>query len=190
MLSHCSSLNPSPSSHTALPASCTGMTAGLPAAPASPGFALPLPFHPSFCGWVCAGPTVHQHAGLPAALPSFLRLHPPILLDNSSSSAPSMQMGLGKTAQSISVLAFQHQFRGVRGPFLVIAPLTTLGHWQREIETWTDMVRQRVWGGSNGARGVGMSVSSTTRVFRCGAIVITRSMHGGQLYAGTCGLPA
>ena len=22
----------------------------------------------------------------------------------------------------------------------VIAPLTTLGHWQREIETWTDMV--------------------------------------------------
>jgi hypothetical protein len=21
----------------------------------------------------------------------------------------------------------------------VIAPLTTLGHWQREIETWTDM---------------------------------------------------
>lgn len=23
--------------------------------------------------------------------------------------------------------------------FAVIAPLTTLGHWQREIETWTDM---------------------------------------------------
>jgi hypothetical protein len=28
------------------------------------------------------------------------------------------QMGLGKTAQSISVLAFQKQFGGVRGPFL------------------------------------------------------------------------
>ena len=27
----------------------------------------------------------------------------------------------------------------VRGPFLVVAPLTTLGHWRREIETWTDM---------------------------------------------------
>lgn len=50
-------------------------------------------------------------------------------------------MGLGKTAQSISVLAYQRQFAGSRGPFLVIAPLTTLGHWQREIETWTDMVR-------------------------------------------------
>jgi len=49
------------------------------------------------------------------------------------------EMGLGKTAQSIAVMAFQRQFGYVSGPFLVIAPLTTLGHWQREIETWTDM---------------------------------------------------
>lgn len=49
------------------------------------------------------------------------------------------EMGLGKTAQSIAAMAFQKQFGGVTCPFLVIAPLTTLGHWQREIETWTDM---------------------------------------------------
>lgn len=49
--------------------------------------------------------------------------------------------GLGKTAQSIATLAFQKQFLGVTGPHIVIAPLTTLGHWQREIQTWTDMVR-------------------------------------------------
>ncbi|GMH41988.1 hypothetical protein BSKO_09907 [Bryopsis sp. KO-2023] len=49
------------------------------------------------------------------------------------------EMGLGKTAQATAVLEFQRQFRNVRGPFLVIAPLTTLDHWQREIETWTDM---------------------------------------------------
>lgn len=49
--------------------------------------------------------------------------------------------GLGKTAQSIAVLEYQRQLEGVRGPFLVVAPLTTLGHWQREIETWTPMVR-------------------------------------------------
>ncbi|KAL4423047.1 hypothetical protein ABPG77_002081 [Micractinium sp. CCAP 211/92] len=49
------------------------------------------------------------------------------------------EMGLGKTAQSISVLAYQRQFCKIRGPFLIIAPLTTLGHWQREVETWTDM---------------------------------------------------
>jgi SNF2 family DNA or RNA helicase len=29
-----------------------------------------------------------------------------------------LQMGLGKTAQAISVLAFQKQFGGCRGPFL------------------------------------------------------------------------
>jgi hypothetical protein len=71
----------------------------------------------------------------------------PILLAQNPACQPAclpatpVQMGLGKTAQSISVLAFQHQFMHVRGPFLVVAPLTTLGHWQREIETWTDMVR-------------------------------------------------
>lgn len=48
--------------------------------------------------------------------------------------------GLGKTAQSIATLAFQKQFLDRTGPHIVIAPLTTLGHWQREIKTWTDMV--------------------------------------------------
>lgn len=49
-------------------------------------------------------------------------------------------MGLGKTAQSISALECLRRVGGVgRGPFLLVAPLTTLGHWQREVETWTDM---------------------------------------------------
>lgn len=50
-------------------------------------------------------------------------------------------MGLGKTAQSISTLEVIRRVGGVDGPFLLVAPLTTLGHWQREVETWTDMVR-------------------------------------------------
>ncbi len=49
-------------------------------------------------------------------------------------------MGLGKTAQSISTLEFQRQLCDIPGPFLIVAPLTTLGHWQRELETWTSMV--------------------------------------------------
>ncbi|KAK9833308.1 hypothetical protein WJX81_005199 [Elliptochloris bilobata] len=49
------------------------------------------------------------------------------------------EMGLGKTAQSIATLEFQRQLLANPGPFLVIAPLTTLGHWKREIETWTPM---------------------------------------------------
>eukprot|EP00955_Chlamydomonas_euryale_P111732 366086-Chlamydomonas_euryale.AAC.11 len=49
------------------------------------------------------------------------------------------EMGLGKTAQSIAVLEVLRRLDGVRGPFLLVAPLTTLGHWQREIQTWTDL---------------------------------------------------
>jgi hypothetical protein len=50
------------------------------------------------------------------------------------------EMGLGKTAQCISVMEHVRtaQLRAPR-PFLVIAPLTTLGHWKREMEKWTDM---------------------------------------------------
>ena len=47
-------------------------------------------------------------------------------------------MGLGKTIQSITFL--QEIFNlGIRGPFLVIVPLSTLGNWQREFELWTHM---------------------------------------------------
>jgi SNF2 family DNA or RNA helicase len=27
----------------------------------------------------------------------------------------------------------------IRGPFLVIAPLSTIAHWKREFEAWTEM---------------------------------------------------
>ena len=48
------------------------------------------------------------------------------------------EMGLGKTAQSAAALAFMRQFLGL-GPFLVVAPLTTLGHWAREVSSWTGL---------------------------------------------------
>jgi SNF2 family DNA or RNA helicase len=49
------------------------------------------------------------------------------------------EMGLGKTVQSTSFLDYLFRFQNIPGPFLVIVPLSTMGHWQREIETWTDM---------------------------------------------------
>ena len=49
------------------------------------------------------------------------------------------EMGLGKTAQAIAMLDQLRTTESIRGPFLVIAPLSTLSHWQREIEAWTDM---------------------------------------------------
>lgn len=47
-------------------------------------------------------------------------------------------MGLGKTVQSITFLKEVFSY-GIRGPFLVVVPLSTLGHWQREFEAWTDL---------------------------------------------------
>ena len=49
------------------------------------------------------------------------------------------EMGLGKTIQSVAFLNHLQTKEHIRGPFLVVAPLATLTHWKREIETWTQM---------------------------------------------------
>jgi SNF2 family DNA or RNA helicase len=49
------------------------------------------------------------------------------------------EMGLGKTAQSVCFLNHLYNFENDPGPYLVIAPLSTLPHWQREVETWTKL---------------------------------------------------
>ncbi|QRV83676.1 DNA helicase [Ceratobasidium sp. AG-Ba] len=43
------------------------------------------------------------------------------------------EMGLGKTVQSISLLAYLAEAHGIWGPFLVIAPASTLHNWQQEL---------------------------------------------------------
>ncbi|XP_037903696.1 chromodomain-helicase-DNA-binding protein 7 isoform X5 [Hermetia illucens] len=48
------------------------------------------------------------------------------------------EMGLGKTIQSLTFVHSVWEY-GMRGPFLVIAPLSTIPNWQREFEGWTDM---------------------------------------------------
>ena len=61
------------------------------------------------------------------------------------------EMGLGKTIQSVATLHHLWSVEKIRGPFLVLAPLSTLSHWQREFETWTQM-NAIVYHGSNEAR--------------------------------------
>ncbi|XP_029007835.1 chromodomain-helicase-DNA-binding protein 6 isoform X2 [Betta splendens] len=48
------------------------------------------------------------------------------------------EMGLGKTIQSITFL-YEIFTMGIRGPFLIIAPLSTITNWEREFRTWTHM---------------------------------------------------
>jgi SNF2 family DNA or RNA helicase len=44
------------------------------------------------------------------------------------------EMGLGKTVQTIAFLAHLAERKGIWGPFLVIAPKSTLPNWCREIQ--------------------------------------------------------
>jgi chromodomain-helicase-DNA-binding protein 7 len=49
------------------------------------------------------------------------------------------EMGLGKTIQSVAFLNHIFSFENSKGPFLVIAPLSTLDHWKRTVEDWTSL---------------------------------------------------
>ncbi|ORZ34456.1 SNF2 family N-terminal domain-domain-containing protein, partial [Catenaria anguillulae PL171] len=55
------------------------------------------------------------------------------------SSIMADEMGLGKTVQSVCFLNELFTTFGSPGPFLVIAPLSTVPHWEREFRNWTTM---------------------------------------------------
>eukprot|EP00474_Spongospora_subterranea_P006783 CRZ07241.1 hypothetical protein [Spongospora subterranea] len=61
------------------------------------------------------------------------------------------EMGLGKTIQAVSLIDYLVRKSLCSGPYLVVAPLSTLAHWHREIETWTDL-NSVVYSGSSESR--------------------------------------
>ena len=63
------------------------------------------------------------------------------LYDSGVSGILADEMGLGKTLQSISLLAYLANVRQVRGPHLVLTPLSTLGNWHREFQRWAPTLR-------------------------------------------------
>jgi len=58
---------------------------------------------------------------------------------NGRNSLLADEMGLGKTVQTVSFCRYLLQTHNIRGPFLIVAPLSTTHHWLREFENWTDM---------------------------------------------------
>jgi ATP-dependent DNA helicase len=61
------------------------------------------------------------------------------------------QMGLGKTVQTIGFLSHLKQ-NGVKGPFLIIAPMATLGNWKREVERWCPSMKSLLYHGTKDER--------------------------------------
>ena len=61
------------------------------------------------------------------------------LYENGLNGILADEMGLGKTIQTISFLAFLRE-KGTNGPFLVVAPLSTLSNWIDEFERWTPSI--------------------------------------------------
>ncbi|KAK5128581.1 hypothetical protein LTR08_004065 [Meristemomyces frigidus] len=58
------------------------------------------------------------------------------------------EMGLGKTVQSISVMAYLAEVHDIWGPFLVIAPASTLHNWQQEIARFVPSIKVLPYWGS------------------------------------------
>uniref|UniRef100_A0A4W3JRE1 Chromodomain helicase DNA binding protein 7 n=1 Tax=Callorhinchus milii TaxID=7868 RepID=A0A4W3JRE1_CALMI len=69
---------------------------------------------------------------------------------NSQNCILADEMGLGKTIQSITFL-YEMYLKGIHGPFLIIAPLSTITNWEREFHTWTEM-NVAVYHGSQASR--------------------------------------
>ena len=64
------------------------------------------------------------------------------------------EMGLGKTVQSISVMAYLAEKHDIWGPYLVVAPASTLHNWQQEINKFVPEFKVLPYWGSAGDRKV------------------------------------
>ena len=72
----------------------------------------------------------HQVEGVCWLLHSWLQKRSVILGD---------EMGLGKTVQITALFNILTTKYQNPGPYLVVLPLSTIGHWRREMEAWTDL---------------------------------------------------
>ena len=48
-------------------------------------------------------------------------------------------MGLGKTIMTIALFDHLYKHCKIRGPYLILAPLTTLEHWKKVADEWTNL---------------------------------------------------
>lgn len=58
------------------------------------------------------------------------------LFNNNLNGILADEMGLGKTIQTISLIAYLIENKGVTGPHLIVAPKAVLPNWVTEFATW------------------------------------------------------
>jgi SWI/SNF-related matrix-associated actin-dependent regulator of chromatin subfamily A member 5 len=63
------------------------------------------------------------------------------LYDNGINGILADEMGLGKTLQTISLLAYLREYRGITGPHMIIVPKSTLHNWMAECRRWCPVIR-------------------------------------------------
>ncbi|KAL2431806.1 Lymphocyte-specific helicase [Exophiala dermatitidis] len=61
------------------------------------------------------------------------------------------EMGLGKTLQAISLIAFFKE-HNIQGPFLIVAPLSTVRNWIEEFKRWTPSINTILYHGGKDER--------------------------------------
>jgi len=62
------------------------------------------------------------------------------------------EMGLGKTLQTISLLAYLRESRGMKGPHIIVVPKSVLGNWVKEFKKWCPSIRAVKMGGTKDER--------------------------------------
>ncbi|EPZ37057.1 SNF2-related domain-containing protein [Rozella allomycis CSF55] len=62
------------------------------------------------------------------------------------------QMGLGKTIQTISLIAYLMEVKRQNGPFLIIVPLSTMTNWSLEFQKWAPSIKKVDYKGSPNVR--------------------------------------
>ncbi len=73
------------------------------------------------------------------------------LYENGLNGILADEMGLGKTIQTIAFIAFLHE-KGINGPFLIAAPLSTTSNWVAEFKKWTPTIPVVLYHGSKQER--------------------------------------
>ncbi|KAL3648941.1 putative ATP-dependent DNA helicase chr12 [Castilleja foliolosa] len=69
------------------------------------------------------------------------------LFNNNLNGILADEMGLGKTIQTISLIAYLIETKGVNGPHLIVAPKAVLPNWVNEFMTWAPSISAVLYDG-------------------------------------------